>query len=525
MAEKSDMPQVAIPASHFTQSVRRHYNRPDVALVRELIQNAVDAGATEIKFNLIENGDKWHLTCLDNGCGMTKEIMVKALLTMSGSFKGPNSIGGFGAAKEIILFQHGAYKITTCQNGVSTCVVGAQLDYEFEDCNLAADGTLIDLTFHEDYKLNTSEFRTEIEAFFCKCNPTAKIFLDDREIKPKFTGWEEGEPEDWCNVKIHEDIYGTSYTWVRIKGILMFEAYTGPNKTQVVIEVTKPSTNIMTVNRDGFVWQYTEKVGKIVNSIVMEKENYGKAYNSKLLWSGKNRSFEPVEVEKAFSDAPFDQFSAKAIALAINQTIESIKTTDPDASRAIIRDRLTDRTKEIAENLGMLKKDIDIALARIDDMICDHYADFVVHIRGKGFDKVPDHLNPAKMSRAYVKLAQLWKHCVKLVMAANEISVDYRIGWVIDHDEKIQATHSNEGGVHTFLLNPVLTWMDSSNHMAVFNEMLLIACHEVTHIRNQYHDESFTGSIHGMIHKTLCTVNKGNNSWWKEYQAAKGEVL
>jgi hypothetical protein len=519
------MPQVTIPASHFTNSVRRHYNRPDVALVRELLQNAVDANATVVKFNLSNVGDAWHLTCLDDGCGMTKDILVKALLTMSGSFKGPNSIGGFGAAKEIILFQHGAYKVTTCKDGVSTCVIGAQLDYEFHDCDLVADGTFIDLTFHEDYKLDSDEFCTEIEAFLCKCNPSCKIFWNDEEVKPQFTGWEINDPEDWCNVVCHETQYSTCYVWVRIKGILMFEAYVGSSKTQVAIELTKPSTDILTVNRDGFTWQYTEKVGVIVNKITMEKENYGKAYNTKLNWRGKNRNFEPVDFDRVFSDKSFDESAALAFSVGLAKTVEAIQTTDPGASRAVIRDRLQDKARNIANDLGLSNESMYDAFKVIDDMVCDLYADFVVHVRGKGFDKIPDHLTPNKMGKKYTKLAKLWKHCIKIVMEATDTRVDYRIGWVIDHDESVYATHQNIDDVHTFLLNPVLTWMNSSNHMAVFNEILLIACHEVTHVKHLYHDESFTISIHKNIHAVLCAVNGGTNSWWKEYQAANDEIL
>jgi hypothetical protein len=518
------MPTVTIPASYFTQQVRKEYNRPNTALMREFLQNSVDAGSTEVKFDFREVDGKWHLICQDNGCGMAKDVLVKALLTYGSSFKGPNSIGGFGCAKIILCFSHQSYRITTCQNGVSTCVLGAQLDYEFEDCILEADGTTIDITFHDDYGIKPVEFLTEIEAFLCKCNTEAKIWLNGVEVKPQFTGWEDGNNEDWCNVKIHENVYGTCYAWVRIKGILMFELYTGSNKTQVAIEITKPSTEILTVNRDGFNWKYTDIVGKIVNKIVMEKENYGKVYNQKLRWRGKNRNFDPIEIESAFVDAMFEKAEAQALAVAIRDSEEAFKTTDPDASRSVMRDRLVDKVRTAAMNLGLHERINDV-LAMVDDLICDNYADFVVHVRGKGFDKIPDYLNPTKMSKAYVKLAKMWKHCVKLVMSSNDVRVDYCVGWVLDKDETIQATHQDTDGVHTFLLNPLLTWMDSSNHMAVFNEMILIACHEVTHVNYLYHDESFTCAIHKMIHKTLCNINKGDNSWWKEYQAAKEEVL
>jgi hypothetical protein len=519
------MPQVQIPATYFTQQVRKDYNRPNTALVREFLQNAVDAGAKNVRFSLTEIDNKWHLIVEDDGCGMTKDVLVKALLTYGGSFKGPNSIGGFGCAKIILIFAHESFKITTCQNGVSTCVVGSQLDYEFQDCSLPVDGTVFDIVFHDDYKLNVAEFRTEIEAFFCKCNPSCNIFLDGVIVNPQFSNWDDCESDDWCNIKCHCDVYSGGYIWVRIKGILMFESYIGENKTQVAIELVKPSTDILTVNRDGFTWQYTQRVGKLVNNIIMEKENFGKAFGLKKQWSGKHHNFEPVVFDKVFADEAFDKSAALAISTSLKEAMEALKSTDPEASRMIIRDRLLDKAREVAGYMGLADKDVNRVLHNVDNMICDYYADFIVYVRGKGFDKIPEHLTPIKMGKGYIRLAKLWKHCIKLVMEACNIRVNYRIGWVIDKDESVYAVSQCSDGVYTFLLNPLLNWMDSSNHMAVFNEMLLIACHEVTHVNHQYHDECFTCAIHKNIHNTLCTVNGGDNSWWKEYKAAKDEIL
>lgn len=279
------------------------------------------------------------------------------------------------------------------------------------------------------------------------------------------------------------------------------------------------------MNRDGFVWEYTQIVGKIVNKIVMEKENYGKVYNQRTRWRGKNRNFTIEEISRPFEDAAFKLAESQALAKSIAETIEALKTTDPEASRAVIRDRMTNAVSKTADELGMDEEKAKLALAALDDFVCDYYADFIIHVRGKGFDKIPEHLTPAKMGKAYVRLAKLWKRCVKIALEAADIRADYCIGWVLDRDEKVYATHSKVDEVHTFLLNPLLTWMDSSNHMHVFHEMLLTACHEVAHVRYPHHDESFTLAFHSITHRALCAVNGKNNSWWKEFTSCKEETL
>ena len=42
------------------------------SVAKELIENAIDAGATRIQIE-IENGGITYLRIMDNGCGMTKE--------------------------------------------------------------------------------------------------------------------------------------------------------------------------------------------------------------------------------------------------------------------------------------------------------------------------------------------------------------------------------------------------------------------------------------------------------------------
>jgi hypothetical protein len=52
----------------------------------------------------------------DNGCGMDKDTLCNVFLSMGGTKKNDGSVGGFGYAKNIILFAHASYSIRTGSN-------------------------------------------------------------------------------------------------------------------------------------------------------------------------------------------------------------------------------------------------------------------------------------------------------------------------------------------------------------------------------------------------------------------------
>ena len=174
------MPTIHIPAEHFTKSAKRNYSDVDTALIREFLQNSVDAGATRVSFNIDENS----LQCIDNGHGMTKERMVSALLTLSGSYKakGSNSIGCFGSAKEILIIQHDHYTI----HSLDTKVEGQVLQYEFIENSSRFEGTDIKIWFHANYKYDFAKFLYKAKEYLKSCAPETEIYLNQRlEVCPR----------------------------------------------------------------------------------------------------------------------------------------------------------------------------------------------------------------------------------------------------------------------------------------------------------------------------------------------------
>lgn len=101
---------IQFPPDSFFNEAKKEYSLPlSFVLVREFIQNSLDAKATEIHFNY----DGKSFSCSDNGDGMDKETLIAGMLTYAGSVKDENSCGGFGAAKKLLLFSHLNYSIET----------------------------------------------------------------------------------------------------------------------------------------------------------------------------------------------------------------------------------------------------------------------------------------------------------------------------------------------------------------------------------------------------------------------------
>jgi len=522
------MPKVAIPATHFTHSVKKNYQEHRSALIREFLQNSVDAGSTKIQFEFDEANRS--LTVQDDGCGMSKDILVSALLTMSGSYKEGNAIGGFGAAKEILLFQHHEYRVTTRQNGIVTTVIGRQLDYDFvEGWDISNDGTVFTILFHGDYDLD--RFESIALTYLRECETNATIMWNGIEVKPLRTrGDFIDKGLDWAEVYVNKSPFPLNYAQIRINGVKMFSVYVNETNYDVVVEVTKPSLEILTVNRDGFTFTYQQQLSSLVYEISVDKGQFGKAYDAHKVWRGSNESYDDICLDfdcvLEHTDQKFGEYETKHFMRAMKEVAEAamsqaVEEESTHGASEVIKERV--RSESQARNIP--NELIDRMISHANELVCDHAANFYIKVTGIGFDKIPDNLRPGNWGKRTVSWAKLWKHCIKIVMKTNSISTPYSIGWVIDNDEKTEAMHMKVDGVSIFYMNPMLTWMRSSNHANVFHKMLMNACHEVAHMTHPYHDERFIIHYENMLHRALCYLNKTKNSWWKEYLASKKESI
>jgi hypothetical protein len=85
------------------------------AFFREVIQNSFDAEATRLDFEIDDK--QFVITCLDNGKGMTPDVLLNKFLVQGMSDKPSWAVGGFGEAKKLLTWPWDNYALITQHKG------------------------------------------------------------------------------------------------------------------------------------------------------------------------------------------------------------------------------------------------------------------------------------------------------------------------------------------------------------------------------------------------------------------------
>lgn len=479
---------VKIPTTHFVTSAKRQYSDIDVAIVREAVQNSVDAGARLIQ---IEIGTNW-CRVSDDGCGMTQEILVDAMLTMSGTHKNNSgAIGGFGAAKEILLFQHEKYEIQTLDNKV----VGSILEYEMTK-SVPRKGTSIAMFFHESYGFNQGLFIAKARTWLSQCDAPAVITINGEEM-PRLNASREVKDLGWGKLYCEDTKETTQYMTVRIKGVSMFRVWIGDVQKSIVLEITKPSTDILTSNRDGFQYEQDTEVRKLIEQITIDKSSFGRLHQTMTRITGNSRSFISRVIRQILAT---NLNTGTTDVVAVRTKVETIQAQVEGGS--MDTDTAITHLKEMAKDIP----DGWVIDRKIKDYIND--VDFYIQINDKGYEKIPDAISPSKkMKKKYHSLACLWKATLKHVFYANSMTANFCIGWIIDSGA--MAQYSAKNGTEMYLLNPftINSKINKKNKKEVVHNLLITAAHEVAHRRCGYHDENFAAYSEKILLNALTTLS------------------
>jgi hypothetical protein len=157
---------VKIGADFYSRALKE-YDPPILMLFREIFQNSIDAGArvntpdgvrTLIDTTITSNPDGTQTIVVeDNAGGMTSDVLQNKFLTISesgkrGDVSSAGSAGGFGVAKELILFPWLSYEVHT----QDTLLKGSKGTYGTKKAPFLK-GTKITLVIQSDYHTSGAE--------------------------------------------------------------------------------------------------------------------------------------------------------------------------------------------------------------------------------------------------------------------------------------------------------------------------------------------------------------------------------
>jgi hypothetical protein len=238
---------IQLPPDCFYQEAKREYRLSLVErLCIEFIQNSRDAFATVIEFIYDENEKS--LTVNDNGVGMDEETLIQGMLSYAGSVKGANSVGGFGAAKKLLLFSHKGYEIKTWDLRVK----GENIRYSLEKGHEDYRGTEIKIYLGEWWTPTLGEFKNALR----KIVHYSDFSLSGRPFSVEFNG-EKLVKEAKEQFQFERGLFkiyeggAVGYNTIRFNGLIMFSYYTGSGKAYI-FECAAASKDALSQNREGF---------------------------------------------------------------------------------------------------------------------------------------------------------------------------------------------------------------------------------------------------------------------------------
>ncbi len=511
---------VKVPYSYFVKSAQRDYSCPTEAFFREFLQNSVDAESRNITFNIYRENDKTYFSCVDDGCGMTEDIIRNKLLTLGETSKDSNATGGFGVAKILIYFSHPAYQIYSQDN----IVIGSGGTYSITKSDTFINGTksIVEINpeiinDYSDVDYIHNRLKQEIQRSYL---PKVNITINGEKID---TFLKQGrQVTDLSDITIHKKILTDTecYALVRVNGLHMFRIWCGEQKFQLVIELKNYSINILTTNRDGFRSEWSSKVRQAIDDICQNPAK-SKTQSKTNFYRGKSERTSPwtedalTKVSNYINDK-LALGSSEDLLIELDQNIHTVLM---DAGLNAAEQTQANAIKQAIDK--QINSGIQVNLTVYD---LQEFLQYNVYIKTIGnYRKVPTLWQPDKFSDKQKNLLSLWGKVVGLVLRdTGNQGINYDVGYVFDDGTQgdvalAQYEKSYAAGktLHIFYLNPT-KYDDQSYFPGAANRktevvlwLMTIAIHEVTHYMGcSGHNNDFVATEAGLKLKVLKNIQE-----------------
>jgi hypothetical protein len=454
------MKQVALPILHFRKTAKSEYSNWRNAIVREFYQNSFDAGATAIHFDFqsqhINNEPCISLTVTDDGKGMNLETCENKLLTLGGSDKNNNDIGGYGVAKQILYFAWSRWEIKSQDYKIE----GVGCQYEIIENQPWINGVSSTIYIEE-----TENFKPQrqIENYLTLCETNVPTFVNGVLFANKSVRGEMIRELDWGTLYKNKND-SSAYISVRVNGMFMFYRYASSELgCALTLELNGDTREMLSSNRDGLTEKYCSGFSQLVNELSVNPISGTKLKNEIILkkFIGQGLTFVGAKLKNITANYGTTQLpnNSTAVFPKSNQPITQ-NVSGQHFRQTVHEETLTDMPDIMVRSIGEL----------------------------------PKSYIPKFWSLKTKSTLALWHIIIKQIFIDNSISKSFGIG--ITLDSNVMAEYLYHDGTDYLLVNPE-KWRTSmpklsGNKWLMVQELKQRAIHEIAHmITSSGHNENF----------------------------------
>jgi hypothetical protein len=485
------MPHVTIGPEFFKKEFNEYENW-HWAFVREINQNSIDAKSSTINFWIEERGGQTHVIVENDGAPMTEEILVNKLLALGESGKNfEDSVGGFGKAKNILLFCHNSWKVESGR----VVAEGAGGEYELSEGNFAGTRTTLVMDGHYQHELEI-----ELRKFCRFAQYKGDVLLNGSKLPTCLNKGSRRRDMDFGVVytnKTHENVMV-----VRINGIPMFTQYVSVDRC-VVVELTGKSSDVLTSNRDGLVYPYREELSAFTTEIAVDKRSALKAKQPKYARFAGDR-LSHIRVERDEVELSVVDLVEPELPEVRNPPI--FKGIDFGDGEEVHKSSFREEPHESQPVAGRAA-----ALTEVPQMVATIGHEFI--IKNETELVVPRYYRPdtGEFSSYSRKLVRMWGRVIIELHRMFDFEAEFAVGFIFD--ESTEAEYENGIYGKVYYLNPAKIVEQVSTYSKSFakrfklterDRILAIAAHEFVHgLGYSWHDESWSSKYTDVMGKVL----------------------
>ncbi len=495
----------------FFQVEKKNYSNWKYALIRELLQNSVDSrGCSRIDFEITENENSNILICRDNGTGMSREILETKFLVMGETTKGgADEVGGFGKARVLICWAQATYKIYSDNYLCS----GSGAEYSIEDYNSPRGCTF-------EIETEKADWAHIIKHVLDNCNLYQNIYIDGVSYN--------GNKHRGKLIRnlTFGDMYanksaGEARLIVRSNGVWMYSKYISANARVCVEIAPQKAREVLTANRDSLQYDQEKELDMFLAELAADTKSALRDKTKKfILFADKTKCFL-AKKKNQIKDIGGEMIgSLREAGQSLGGVVKTILNAPPEMGGGAISfgspmanfgngattsnftsyDGETQQTSESHQTYSF-EPAIDPVLA---SMILVNESESAETV------KIAKLYEPSIMSETGTRF-KLLKQWAKINEIILDIYTDWRGGeyaWAVGFlfSDDCEAQLKTTENIRYVLLNPInkLGKMRYSvNDKRDIYELIVLACHEVSHMDCDYHNEEYAGIFTDLMKKVL----------------------
>lgn len=549
-------PLVAMGVSpDFWSKLLQRYRNWELAWWREIAQNSRDAAATQMdwsvapgKYKDIETGvevDAMVVTAYDNGGGMDADVLRRALLTRGGSVKPEAAVGGFGDAKNLILFPWLGWKVET-----RDLVAFGQHESVMEPPGIHQAPSPIQGTRITAWMpLTQTTADTYAQQLLGRSYlPGVRVRVNGKSVAADLIGGEEVAKTEVADERgrsvgeivahHHHNARANKGLYIRARGVYMFEDYANDIPGVVYVDVNAPAKLVFDASRNSLIGPARTFVERLKERLAKEPEAVlrSKKWKAEKIYRGTGaievREGRAAEVAAKAVAKIADQLAkrqaqkksptaadAKVLAEEAAKAIEDNAaasppvTTEEEVAQRMMSSRET-ATRLITHSATQATTTEQIATAVRYAM----WEPDLFMANQMPFWKPPAALEPETMEAKYIILLRAWTEACKFGLNALGEFRPFGVGFIMMLDGinklPVLGAYQRHEGTDWLMINPLKfergrydyeahehVWTASTDRLDLstddgVEELCSTAIHEITHLQGfGDHDSGFASQL------------------------------